>query len=134
MGRQASSTISKIYIHTHEQTALSTVLCSPKLLEKFVDAISVILKRTHLENRNSNLHQNIKFTMEEDSNGKLTSVDTSIKRNNRNISVLLKRKPMDTERYLHCNPHQKTGCMESVVSSLFNRGHSIITDKNYLTK
>lgn len=89
MGRQASSTISKIYIHTHEQTALSTVLCSPKLLEKFVDAISVILKRTHLENRNSNLHQNIKFTLEEECIGELALLDNFLNLNNEKISALV---------------------------------------------
>lgn len=65
-------------------------------MKQFVDVISVIPKLTHLENilnRNSNLHQNFKFAMEEESSEKLKSVDTLMKRNNRDISVLLKRKP-----------------------------------------
>ena len=72
------------------------MLFSPNVLEQFANVIYVILKRSHLENifnRNNNLHQNIKFTKEEESNGKLVSVYTLMKRNNRNISVLLKRKP-----------------------------------------
>lgn len=95
-------------------------------MEQFVDVISVIPKLTHLENilnRNSNLHQNFKFAMEEESSEKLKSVDTLMKRNNRDISVLLKRKPTDTKRYRHCSHYQQTDFMESMVSSLFNRGH-----------
>ena len=126
MGRQETSTASKIYMQTHEKTVISTVLCSPKVLEQFVDVISVIPKLRYLENilnRNRNLHQNIKFAMEEESNEKLKSVYTLMKRNNRDISVLLKKNPRDTERYTHSSHHQQTGFMESLVSSLFNRGH-----------
>ena len=38
--------------------------------------------------------------MEEESNRKPLSVDTLMKRNNGNISDLLKRKPIETDRYL----------------------------------
>ena len=95
-------------------------------MEQFFDVISVIPKLAHLENilnRNSNLHQNIKFAMEEERNEKIKSVDTLMKRNNRDISVLLKGKPTDTERCTQSSHHQQTGFMESLVSSLFNRGH-----------
>ena len=49
----------------------------------------------------SNLHQNIKLTMKEVNNGKLVFLDTLLKRNNREISVLLYGKPTHTEQYLH---------------------------------
>ena len=118
MGPRAYSTAAESYIQAHEQTAISTVLCSPKVLEQFVDVVYVILKRTQLENifsRNNNLHQNINFAMEEENNGKLVSVDTLIKRNNGNISVLLKRKPTDTDRHLHYSTYQQISCMESSI-------------------
>ena len=44
----------------------------------------------HLENFShhmNNLHQNIKFTMEEESNEELTFLDTLLKRNNGKICV-----------------------------------------------
>ena len=46
------------------------------------------------------LDQNIKFTMEEESNGELAFLDTLLKRNNGKISVLVYRKPTHTDQYL----------------------------------
>ena len=42
------------------------------------------------------------------------------------------RKPANTHQYLHYSSHHQTSCKESVVSSLFNRAYSIITDKDDL--
>ena len=57
-----------------------------------------------------------------------------MKRNNGEISVLVYRKPTHTDQYLHCSSHHQTSCKESVVSSLFNRAYSIITNKDDLHK
>ena len=72
--------------------------------------------------------------MEEESNGELAFLDTLLKRNNREISVLVYRKPTHTDQYLHYSSHHQTSCKESVVSSLFNRAYSIITNKDDLDK
>ena len=82
----------------------------------------------------NNFHQNIKFTMEEESNGELAFLDTLLKQNNGEISVLVYRKPTHTDQYLHYSSHHQTSCKESVVSSLFNRAYSIITNKDDLHK
>ena len=137
MGGPASSTTAEIYIQAHERTAISTALHSPKVWERFVDNVYSILKRTHLENifqHINNLHQNIKFTMEEESNGELAFLDTLLKWDNGEISVLVYRKPTHTDQYLHYSSHHQTSCKESVVSSLFNRAYSIITNKDDLYK
>ena len=72
--------------------------------------------------------------MEEESNGELAFLDTLLKRNNGEISVLVYRKPTQTDQYLHYSSHHQTSCKESVVSSLFNRAYSIITNKDDLHK
>ena len=82
----------------------------------------------------NNLHQNMKFTMEEESNEGLAFLDTLLKRNNGEVSVLVYRKPTHTDQYLHYSSHHQTSCKESVVSSLFNRAYSIITNKDDLHK
>ena len=72
--------------------------------------------------------------MEQDSNGELEFLDTLLKRNNGEISVLIYRKPTHTDQYLHFSSHHQTSCKESVVSSLFNRAYFIITNKDDLHK
>ena len=71
--------------------------------------------------------------MEEESNGELAFHETFLKRNNGKISVLVYRKPMHTDQYLPYSSHHQTSCKEIVVSSLFNRAYSIITNKDDLT-
>ena len=137
MGGPASSTAVKICIHTHERAAISTAIHPPKVWEQFADGAYSILKRTHLENffhHINNLHQNIKFTTEEESNGELAFFDTALKQNKGKISVLVYRKHAYTDQYLHCSSHYQTSCKESVVSSLFNRAYSIIRNKDDLHK
>ena len=53
----------------YESTAITTELHPPQVWERFADDVYSILKRTHLKNffhHINNLHQNIKFTMEEE--------------------------------------------------------------------
>ena len=124
-------------MYFYERTAITTALHSPKVWERFVDDVYSILKRTHLKNffhHINNLHQNTKFTIEEERNGKLAFLDTLLKRNNGKISVLGYRKPTHTDQYLHYRSHHQTSCEESVVSSLLNRAFFIFTNKDDLRK
>ena len=135
MGGPASSTTAEIYMQACEHTTITTALDSQKVWERFFDDVYSILKQTHLEkffHDINNLHQNIKFTMEEESNGELAFLDTLLKRNNGEISVLVYRRPTHTDQYLHYSSQHQTSCKESVVSSLFNRGYSIITNHKTL--
>ena len=137
MGGPASSTTAEIYMQAYERTAITTALHHPKVWERFVDDIYSILQSTHLENvfnHVKNLHQNIKFTIKEESNGELAFLDTLLKRNNGEISVLLYRKLTHTDQHLHYSSHHQASCKERVVSSLFNRAYSIITNKDDLHK
>ena len=100
MGGPASSTAAEIYMQSYKCTAITTALHPPKVWEQFVDDVYSILKHMHLENvfhHINNLHQNIKFTMEEESNGKLAFLDTLLRQNNGKISVLVYRKLTHTD-------------------------------------
>ena len=101
MGGPASSTTAEYYMQVYERTAITTRLNPPKVWERFVDDVYSTLKCTHLENifdNINNLHQNIKFTMGEESNGELVFLDTLLKWNNGEISVLVYRKPTHTDQ------------------------------------
>ena len=125
------------FICSHEHAPISAALHPPKVWEQFLDNVYSILKRIHLENffhHINNLHQNIKSTVEEKSNGWLAFLDPLVKRNNGKISVLVDRKSTQTDQYLHYRSHHQTSCKESVVSSLVNRAYSIIANKNDIYK
>ena len=100
MGGPASSTTAEISMQAYDCTAITKALHPPKFWERSADEVYAILKRMHFENffqHIDNLHQNIKFTMEEEINGKLAFLDTLLKRNNGEISVLVNRKPTHTD-------------------------------------
>ena len=66
-----SSTTVDIYMQVHESIAIPWTLHPPKIWEQFVDDACYILKRMHLENffhDMNNLHQNVKLTVEDESN------------------------------------------------------------------
>ena len=124
-------------MQAYERTDITIALYPPTVWERSVDDVYFIPKRTHLENffhHINNLHQNINFTTEEESNGELAFLDTLLKWNNGEISVLLYRKPTHTDQYLYYSSYHQTSCKESVASSLFNRAYSIITNKDDLPK
>ena len=98
MGGPASSTTAEIYMQACEHTAITMALHPPKVWEQFDDDAYSILKCMHLENffhHINNLYQNIKFTMEEESNGELAFLDILLKQYNGEISVLVYRKPTE---------------------------------------
>ena len=70
--------------------------------------------------------------MEEESNEELAFLNTLLKRNNGEISIFVYRKPTHTDQYLHYSSHHPKSCKESIVSSLFNRAYSIVTNKDDL--
>ena len=82
----------------------------------------------------NNLHQNLKLTMKEESNGELALLHMLLKSNNGKMSLLVYGKPKHSDQYPHYNSHHQTSCKESVVSSLFNTAYSIIINKDDLTK
>ena len=72
-------------MQAYESTAITTVLYPPEVWELFIDDLFPILKDTHLKNlliHISNLHQNINFTMEGESNVELALLDSLLKQNN----------------------------------------------------
>ena len=110
MGGTTSSTTAEIYMQAYERTAIIMGLHPPKVWEQFIDDVYSILKHTHLENvfhHIKNLHQNIKFTMEEESNGEIAFLDTLLKWNNGEISLLVYKKPTRTHQYLHYSYHNQ---------------------------
>ena len=72
--------------------------------------------------------------MKKESNAELAFLDTLLKRNNGEVSVLVYRKPTHTDQNLRYSFQHQKRCKENVVSSLFNTAYSIITNKDDLRK
>ena len=56
--------------------------------------------------------------MEKESNGELAFLDTLLKRNNGEISVLAYKKPTNTDQYLHYSSHHQTSCKIDIEKAL----------------
>ena len=86
-------------MEAQEHTAISAVLHPPKVTNDFLMKFIPFLNVENLFHDINNLHQNIKFTMEEESNEELAFLDTLLKQNNEKISLLVYRKLMHTDQY-----------------------------------
>ena len=132
MGGPASSVIAEIYMQAHESTALITTSNPPKVWERFVDDVFLIIKKSSLEsffNHVNGLHDQIKFTIEKETDSRLPFLDTLIKRNDDgSISILVYRKPTHTDQYLNFHSNHQVSAKESVVSALFTRADNIISE------
>ena len=73
------------------------------------------------------------FPMKEENDGEIVFLDTLLKQNIGQFSILVYRRPTQTDQYLHYSSHHLTSSTESFVSSLF-RTNSIITNKDDLHK
>ena len=136
MGGPASSVVAEIFMQSHDKRALSTFLNPPKAYERFVDDTFCIIKRDRIEafhKHINSLEDKIKFTIEEEQDGKLPFLDTLLKRNeDGSISVLVYRKPTHTDQYLNYNSNHPSQTKDAVISALFRRAKDIISEKKDL--
>ena len=131
MGGPASSVIAEIYMQAHESTALTTTSNPPKVWERFVDDVFLIIKKSSLVgffNHVNGLHDHIKFTIEKETDSRLPFLDTLIKRNDDGSISVVYRKPTHRDQYLNFHSNHQISAKESVVSALFTRADNIISE------
>ena len=129
MGKPASSVVAEIFMQEKESLALDSYIEKPKVWERYVDDVFVIIKKEKMEdfyNHINSLHVKLKFTTEVEKDGKLAFLDTEVQRKaDKSLSVSVYRKPTHTDQYLNAGSHHLDSVKNSVVSSLFNRAKSI---------
>lgn len=132
MGGPTSSVIAEIYMQAHENVALTTAACPPKVWERHVDDVFLIIKKHSLNDffeHVNNQHDQIKFTIEKEKDACLPFLDTLVKRNNdRSLSITVYRKPTHTDQYLNFHSNHQLSAKESVVSALFTRADNIVSN------
>ena len=137
MGSPCSAITANIFMEWLEQRALATTPaeCMPKLWRRYVDDILEIIPEGTTQQLTDHLNtidptQSIKFTHEEEINGNIPFLDTSItRRADGSVKLQVYRKKTHTDQYLNFasqHPlHQKLG----VVRTLLDRKESIVTEE-----
>ena len=84
VGGPTSAIVSEIYMQSLQTTAITTADHPPKVWERHVDDVFLIVHETYLQElpeHINNLHPQTQFTKEEDNNSSLPFLDTLVQRN-----------------------------------------------------
>ena len=97
-----------------------------------MDDTFTIIKRVHLSfffEHINNMHEQIKFTTEEENEGKLLFLKALLTRkDNGSVSVSVYRKLTPTDQYLNFKSNHSDNTKSAVISALFRRAIEIISD------
>ena len=137
MGSPCSAIIANIFMEWLEQRAIADAPaeCFPKLWKRYVDDILEIIPRGSTQALTDHLNQadptnSIKFTHEEEAEGKIPFLDTLIcRKEDGSVKLQVYRKKTHTDQYLNFTSqhplHQKLG----VIRTLLDRKEAIITEE-----
>ena len=110
-------------------------ICKPSLWKRYVDDILEKVKKGTTGMLTDHLNTiddtgNIKFTVEEETEGKLAFLDTMIvKKTDGSVKLQVYRKPDHTNQYLMFSSHHPVQHKFSVVKTLLDRKDNIVTDE-----
>ncbi|XP_072033102.1 uncharacterized protein [Amphiura filiformis] len=135
MGSPVSAIIANLFMEWLEKKAIATapLECKPGY-KSFVDDVLEIIKKGTTGQLTEHLNTvdttgNIKFTFEEECEGKIPFLDTLIvRKEDGTVKLLVYRKKTHTDQYINFDSqhplHQKIG----VIRSLLDRMHSIVSE------
>ena len=136
MGSHVSPLAANIFMEHLEETAIATapMTCKAKLWKRYVDDILEVVNKEAVNELTDHLNtiddtNSIKFTYEEEKEGKMPFLDTLIVRHeDGSVKLLVYRKSTHTDQYLnfklHHPLHQKLG----VFRTLLDRCNKIVTE------
>ena len=137
MGSPVSFIVANLFMEWLEQEAIATapMECKPKFWRRYVDDILKIIHKDGTQKLTDHLNtvdptRNIKFTHEEEDQGRIPFLDTLIARKpDGSVKLLVYRKKTHTDQYLNFNSqyplHQKLG----VIRTLMDRKDNIVTEE-----
>ncbi|XP_072017510.1 uncharacterized protein [Amphiura filiformis] len=132
MGSSCSPLSADAYMEYFESQALTSAPHTPRVWKRYVDDTFVVIKTVHIEeftDHINNIDPNIKFTREEEEDGKLPFLDTLVCRQpDGTLKVKVYRKPTHTEQYLNFSSHHPLEHKLSVVRTLLHRAETVVTD------
>ncbi|XP_072019409.1 uncharacterized protein [Amphiura filiformis] len=136
MGSPVSPLAANIFMEHLEGTAIATapMECKPKLWKRYVDDILEIVAKDEVNALTDHLNQvddtdSIKFTYEEEKDGKIPFLDALIvRRDDGSIKLLVYRKATHTDQYLNFRSHHPLHHKLGVVRTLMDRKNRIVTE------
>jgi hypothetical protein len=135
MGSCLSPFIADIFMKTFETNLQSSPLF-PKLWLRYVDDIFVIIERSKVNetlNWLNDQHPKIKFTMEEENNGRLPFLDVMVERQNNHLSFDVYRKPTSTDRYITADSFHPQSHKDAAFHSMAHRLCNFqLSEENYV--
>ena len=137
MGSPLSPIAVNLYMEWLEEQAIATapLNCSPKLWKRYVDDILEIIQKGETENLTQHLNQidptgSIKFTYEEEQDGRIPFLDTLIIRKPDGTTKLcIYRKATHTNQYLQFGSHHPLHQKLGVIRTLLDRKDAIVTEE-----
>lgn len=127
MGSPVSSVVANLFMEDFEQKAIASADAkgiAPRVWKRYVDDVFSILKKdrvTPLLDHLNMLDENIKFTTENEEEGRLPFLDVSVQRNGNQLRTGVFRKKTHTNRVLSFNSYHPVSAKKAVVLSLFDR-------------
>ncbi|XP_072033222.1 uncharacterized protein [Amphiura filiformis] len=136
MGSPVSPLAANIYMEFLEESAIATApfACKPKMWKRYVDDILEVVNKDAVPPLTEHLNQiddtnSIKFTYEQEKDGKIPFLDTLIvRRDDGTIKLLVYRKATHTDQYLNFSSHHPLHQKLGVVRTLLDRKNKIITE------
>ena len=137
MGSPVSPVIADIFMEDFEDKAFADH-SAPRLWRRFVDdVIAVILKENggallrHLNDQ----HPRIKFTLDEEENGRLPFMDVCFTRQqDGSLARDVYQKPTHTNRYVSFNSHHPTSVKAGIVQGLADRAMKVCSDEKRIKR
>ena len=103
---------------------------------RHVDDVPEIVRKDSVQKLTDHINtidksESIKFTYEEETEGKLPFLDTLIvKKEDGTVKLLVYRKPTHTDQYLNYKSHHTLHQKLDVIRTLYNRKDNILTEED----
>ena len=133
MGSPISPIVANLFMEDLEVQAIRTSPTQPSLWKRFVDDTFTIIKKedrsSFLQHLNS-IHQNIKFTCEEErDDGSMPFLDILVTpKEDGSLSTLVFRKPTHTDLYLQWDSQHTISSKYNVAGTLYHRAKTVCSD------
>ena len=135
MGSPLSPVAACLFMETLEETHFLEIIGEDAIWLRYVDdVLAVMPKETDLSaklKRLNDVHPNVKFTIEEEKDGKLAFLDTCIMKADTSFKFRVHRKPTNKEDYVHFYSAHSDRVKSGIVIGFFLRALRVC-DKEYL--